>query len=86
MTALDVRKQFGSVLDLVAEKKIPITISRANRPMAVLVPVEEYESGRSAKNSQLRLTWERIEEFKKVRRKVRSADVVKWVRNDRERR
>ena len=44
ISALTMRKKFGHYLDLVAEEKEPVLIERANRPMAVLVPAEDYET------------------------------------------
>jgi prevent-host-death family protein len=85
MSALDVRKKFGSVLDLVAKKGIPVTISRANKPLAVLVPFEEYRGGTSGRLSRLRLTVEKIDEWKKLhRKKIKGIDVVKLIREDRD--
>lgn len=87
MSALDVRKRFGSVLDLVAKKRIPVTISRANKPLAVLVPAHDYETGSSGRESRLRLTVKRIEEWKRLHaRKLKDVDAVKLLRESREER
>lgn len=87
MSALDVRKRFGSVLDLVAKKRIPVTISRANKPLAVLVPADEYKARNSGRVSRLRLTVEKIEKWKKLHaRKLKNVDVVKLLRESREER
>ena len=44
VSALDLRKRLGGVLDSVAKRKEHVIISRANRPMAVLMPVDEYDA------------------------------------------
>lgn len=85
MTALEVRKKFGAVLDLVAKKRIPVAISRANKPLAVLVPAEDYGAGSSGRESRLRLTVERIRDWQKHHgRKLKKIDAVKLVRESRE--
>jgi prevent-host-death family protein len=38
LSALEVRKKFGGVLDMVTKDRVPVTICRANKPLAVLVP------------------------------------------------
>ncbi len=87
MSALDVRKKFGSVLDLVAKKRIPVTISRANKPLAVIVPADEYQARNSGRVSRLRLTVEKIEEWKRLHaKKLKNVDVVKLLRESREER
>lgn len=43
ISALTLRKQFGKYLDLVAEKKETVMVSRANRPMVALIPAEQAE-------------------------------------------
>ena len=87
MSALDVRKKFGSVLDLVAKKRIPVAISRASKPLAVLVPADEYRARNAGRASRLRLTVERIETWKKLRaRKLGKLDAVKLLRESREER
>ena len=45
LNALTVRKRFGSVLDEVVRTREPITITRGNRPLVVLVPAEDYRAG-----------------------------------------
>jgi len=43
ITALDLRKKLGSVLNEVSKKGEQVTISRANKPLAIMISVEEYE-------------------------------------------
>jgi prevent-host-death family protein len=43
VTALDLRKKLGSVLNDVSKKGEQVMISRANKPLAVLISLDEYE-------------------------------------------
>lgn len=43
LSALDLRKKLGEVLDTVAQSKERVMISRANKPLAVIISVDEYE-------------------------------------------
>ncbi|MDH3444260.1 MAG: type II toxin-antitoxin system Phd/YefM family antitoxin [Deltaproteobacteria bacterium] len=87
MSALEVRKKFGSVLDMVSKKRIPVTISRANRPLAVLVPAQDYQARNSGRESRLRLAAEQIVEWKKLHaRKLKGIVAVKLLRKSREER
>lgn len=42
ISALVVRKKFGSILDEVARGKEPIAITRANQPLVVMEPYATY--------------------------------------------
>ena len=57
LNALSLRRKFGGVIDEVCRDKEPLVITRANKPMVVMLPYEEYR----------RLTEEREDE-KKLRR------------------
>lgn len=46
ISALTMRKQFGKYLDLVAKKREPVLISRANEPMVVMIPADAYDEYR----------------------------------------
>ena len=39
LTTMDLRRNLGHILDMVAEKNEPVTISRANKPLAVILSV-----------------------------------------------
>lgn len=69
LSALMFRRKFGSVLDEVAAKRQPITITRANRALVVLVPADVYEEGTGAKaparEHRLRLAAERLAEWRR---------------------
>jgi prevent-host-death family protein len=85
MSALEVRKRFGSVLDLVSKKGVPVTISRANKPLAVLVPVRDYQARGSGRETRLRLAVENIAEWKKRHsRTLKGVDAVRLLRESRE--
>jgi len=87
VTALDLRKKLGSVLNDVSKKGKPVIISRANKPLAVMISIEEYENKVLKKDRQLKLkdiafkmdTW-----GKKYRKEVSNIDVVKAIREMRE--
>ncbi len=43
LTALDLRKKLGSILNEVHDRKERFIVSRANKPLAVIISVDEYE-------------------------------------------
>ena len=55
LTTMDLRKNLGHILDMVAEKNEPVTISRANKPLAVILSISEYEEKVQKKNRGQRL-------------------------------
>jgi prevent-host-death family protein len=55
VTALDLRKKLGSILDDVSKKGEQVMISRANKALAVLISVDEYEEKVLKKNRERRL-------------------------------
>jgi len=59
--ALMFRRRFGSILDEVAAKRQPITITRANRALVVLVPA----AGSPERERRLRLTADRLTEWRR---------------------
>jgi prevent-host-death family protein len=52
---MDLRKNLGQILDMVAEKNESVTISRANKPLAVILSIAEYEEKVQKKNRVQRL-------------------------------
>jgi len=87
MTALEVRKSFGRVLDTVAKEHIPVVISRANKPLAVMIPIDEYQARNSSRENRIRLTIEKISEWKERRKQaLKKVDAVKALRSIRENR
>jgi prevent-host-death family protein len=89
MTALDLRKKLGSILDDVSRKKEQVVISRANKPLAVMISIDEYEEKILKKNREQKLKEIsfKMDEWKKGHRKETAhIDVVKAVREMREKR
>jgi prevent-host-death family protein len=85
--ALAFRRRFGRVLDEVVEKRQPVTITRANRALVVLVPAEDYgASGAAAgREARLRLAVERLAEWRKRHAgRLQDLDAVALVRHDRD--
>lgn len=87
MTALDLRKKLGSVLNDVSIKKEQVIISRANKPLAVIISIDEYEEKVLRKNREqkLRDISAKMEQWKeKNKKKTAHIDVVKVIREIRE--
>lgn len=55
INALTLRKKLESTLDEVHNKKIPIVISRANKPLVVMIPFEDYKEIKDEKERERRL-------------------------------
>ena len=55
LTTMDLRKNMGEILDKVAENNEPVMISRANKPLAVILSIAEYEEKVQKKNRVQRL-------------------------------
>lgn len=55
ITTMDLRKKLGHILDTVAEKNEQVIISRANRPLAVILSIAEFEEKVLRKNRQEKL-------------------------------
>ena len=55
LTTMDLRKNLGHILDMVAETNESVTISRANKPLAVILSIAEYEEKVQKKNRGQRL-------------------------------
>jgi prevent-host-death family protein len=89
LTALDLRKKLGSILDSVAEKHEPVTITRANKPLAVIISADEYQEKilKGDRGRKLKELSTQMEAWKNEHRNATAGvDVVKAVRNVRERR
>jgi len=87
ISALTMRKQFGKYLDLVADGKDPVLISRGERPMAVLIPAEEYaEYERAVGGLDVRRrAAERMDRLReRLAGRVKNVDVVSLVRRTRD--
>ncbi|MDA8098989.1 MAG: type II toxin-antitoxin system Phd/YefM family antitoxin [Nitrospiraceae bacterium] len=89
ITALDLRKKLGSVLNSVAEKHEPVTITRANKPLAVIISADDYQDKvlKGERGRKLKELSAKMDAWKKEHRKETArVDVVKAVREARERR
>lgn len=67
IAALQFRRRFGEILDEVARTGRPVTVTRANRPLVVLVPAGGYGGAapaRAVREGRLRLAAERVAEWK----------------------
>lgn len=87
LNALTVRKKFGSIIDEVHDNKRPIAISRANQPLVVLIPYEDYEAYESqrARRERLREVARRMDEWRKAHvKKTKNVNTTKLIRELRE--
>jgi prevent-host-death family protein len=87
LTTLDLRKKLGSVLNDVSKKGEQVIISRANKPLAVIISVEEYEEKVLKKNRERRLREVSAEMDKWKKRHLKETiniDIAKVVREIRE--
>lgn len=87
LTTMDLRKNLGHILDMVAETNESVTISRANKPLAVILSIAEYEEKVQMKNRGQRLEnlSEAMDAWRERNRAATSrVDVVQAVRESRE--
>lgn len=55
ITTMDLRRNLGQILDTVAEKNEQVIISRANRPLAVILSIAKFEEKVLMKNRKEKL-------------------------------
>lgn len=87
ITTLDLRKKLGAVLNEVSGKGEQVVVSRANKPLAVLISFEEYEEKVVKKNreNKLRAIAAEMERWKQQHLKETvHIDLVKAIREIRE--
>ena len=85
MSALEARRKFGSILDLVAERRVPVAITRRARRLVVMVPAEEYEARRLGREARLRLAAAKIDAWKRRHaRRLRGVKPARLVRASRD--
>jgi prevent-host-death family protein len=86
LTALDLRKKLGSVLDDVSMTGEEVIISRANKPLAVIISIDEYEEKIQKKHKEQKLVEvaANMDIWKKKHLKETKVDTVKAVREIRE--
>ena len=89
INALTFRKKFGSTLDEVHNKKTHIIISRANRPLAVIIPFDDYKELKEEKDRErrLRLAASKIDQWRKKHIKelkgLNSVEIIRQMREER---
>ena len=89
INALTFRKKFGSTLDDVHNKKTHIIISRANRPLAVIIPFEDYKELKEEKERgrRLRIAASKIDQWRKKHIKqlkgLNSTEIIRQMREER---
>jgi prevent-host-death family protein len=89
INALTLRKKLGSILDEVHNKKTPIVISRANKPLVVMIPFEDYKEIKDEKERERRLRsaaskidqW-REKNFKQLKG-LNSVELIRQMREER---
>ena len=87
VTALDLRKKLGSFLNDVSKKGEQVMISRANKPLAVLISLAEYEEKVLNKNREKKLeeiSSEMVRWKKRHLKATANIDIVKVIREVRE--
>ncbi len=87
LSALDLRKKLGEVLDAVAQNNEQVIISRANRPLAVLISVDEFEEKiqKSKQGDKLKELSARMDDWRaKHRQETKHLDVIRAVREMRD--
>jgi len=87
LTTMDLRKNLGHILDTVAETNESVTISRANKPLAVILSIAEYEEKVQKKNRGQRLETlsAAMDAWRERNRKAtKQVDVVQAVRESRD--
>ena len=87
VTALDLRKRLGSLLNNVSKKGEQVIISRANKPLAVMISVEEYEEKvlKKDREKKIKEISAKIDRWKKRHLKETvNINIVKSIREIRE--
>jgi prevent-host-death family protein len=87
VTTLDLRKKLGSVLNSVAEGHEAVTITRANKPLAVIISADDYQDKvlKGDRGRKLKELSVKMDAWKKEHRKETSnIDGVKAIREARE--
>ena len=83
ISALKARGRLGTLLDEVSKKKEHYLIERLSKPLAVVIPVEEYEEtiSKESRKVRLRKVAQEIDEWReKYGRKLTGWDVVETIR------
>ena len=89
INALTLRKKLGSTLDEVHNKKTPIVISRANKPLVVMIPFEDYKEIKEEKERErrLRLAASKIDQWREKNmnqlKGLNSVEIIRQMREER---
>ena len=84
---MDLRRNLGQILDTVTEKNEQVIISRANRPLAVILTIAEFEEKVLRKNrkEKLRKVAADMDNWReRHRNELEMVDVVRAVRETRD--
>ncbi len=86
MTTLDLRKKLGGILNDVSRRKEQVIISRANKPLAVLISMSEYEDKILKKDRERKLKEIlcKMDEWREKHKESTRVDVVKIIREMRD--
>ena len=55
ISAIQIRKKFGQVIDSIVKTREPVTISRANKPLVVILPYDQYAPYQASQERRERL-------------------------------
>ncbi len=83
ISAMQLRKKLGSVLDGVARGGRPVAVARGRHPLVVLVPYEAYRSGNGDGDRLRRISgaFQRLDEWRaRYGHKLKDFDPVRAVR------
>lgn len=88
VSALTLRKKMGEIIDEVAIKKEEIVISRDEKPLAVLIPYDQYEKEWQAKKKRIAETVAEMDRLyekfgKKIKLKKNSTELIREMRDSR---
>jgi len=89
INALTFRKKFGSTLDEVHKEKVHVIISRANRPLAVIIPFEDYKDLKeeNERERRLRVAASKIDQWRKKHiqqfKDINSVEILRQIREER---
>ena len=86
LNALKVRREFGGILDEICRDGEPVVITRANKPLVVVLPYEEYGKllEKGEKEKKLRRVFHEIKEWSKrheeATKELKVVDVIREIR------
>ena len=55
INAIQIRKKFGEIIDRIVKTKEPVTVSRANKPLVVILPYDQYAPFHASEERRARL-------------------------------